>query len=224
MTMHFLASTKKNGDLSLINAAAKAEPMTPDNLPPLVLHICCAPDEAWVVHTLANSYRLHCFFSNPNIQPAQEYHKRLQEAQRVAAHYQVPFDAALYRPELWERATEQHQHTPEGGSRCAACFDIRLEETAQFCVERGYPSFTTVMSISPHKRIQMLNTAGAAAAQRHGINYLGFDFKKKNGFLQSIALSNQLGLYRQDYCGCRLSRTERDQRAAQRATQPINNL
>lgn len=197
--------------------------MTPDNLPPLVLHICCAPDEAWVVHTLAHSYRLHCFFSNPNIQPAQEYHKRLQEAQRVAVHYNVAFDAAQYRPQLWEEAVGPLHDTPEGGSRCAACFDIRLEETARFCVDQGYSDFTTVMSISPHKRIQMLNAAGGAAAQRHGLNYLPFDFKKKNGFLQSIALSNQLGLYRQDYCGCRLSLTERDQRAAQREARAIIN-
>ena len=37
--------------------------------PELVLHICCAPDEAWVIHTLRELYNLRCFFCNPNIAP-----------------------------------------------------------------------------------------------------------------------------------------------------------
>ena len=43
--------------------------------------------------------------------------------------------------------------------------------------------------------------------------YEPFNFKKNNGFLNSIKLSKELGLYRQDYCGCRLSKAERDRKA-----------
>ena len=32
--------------------------------------------------------------------------------------------------------------------------------------------------------------------------YLYADFKKKNGFKRSLELSEEYGLYRQDYCGC----------------------
>jgi predicted adenine nucleotide alpha hydrolase (AANH) superfamily ATPase len=176
--------------------------------PPLLLHICCAPDEAWVVHSLAAGYELACFFCNPNIQPREEYEKRLTEAHKTAIHFNVPFDSAPYKPEVWEEAIKNFTDTPEGGARCERCFLIRLRQTAQFCKEKGFPCFTTVMSVSPHKRIEMLNNAGKIAADEFGVEYAPFNFKKNNGFLNSIKLSKELGLYRQDYCGCRLSKEE----------------
>lgn len=179
---------------------------------PLVLHICCAPDEAWVVHTLRQQYGLHCFFCNPNISPEAEYRLRCNEAHAVAQQYRVPFHEDPYAPETWEDAVASAITTPEGGERCRHCFDLRLDRTARFCAENDFPVFTTVMSISPHKRITMLNAAGNAAAAAHGVRYAEFDFKKKDGFRNSILLSKELGLYRQDYCGCRLSREERDVR------------
>jgi predicted adenine nucleotide alpha hydrolase (AANH) superfamily ATPase len=68
------------------------------------------------------------------------------------------------------------------------------------------------MSISPHKNIDMLNKAGETAAKDFKAVYEPFNFKKNNGFQKSILLSKELGLYRQDYCGCRLSKAERDER------------
>lgn len=187
--------------------------------PQLLLHICCAPDEAWVVHTLNADYRLRCFFCNPNIQPADEYEKRLAEARRTAGHFEVPFSAADYAPAEWESAVAPYGHTPEGGERCEHCFTLRLRETARFCKQLGWPRFTTVMSVSPHKKIDMLNRVGEKTAGESGVEYVPFDFKKKNGFLGSIALSRELGIYRQDYCGCRLSRAERDERVRRKTSQ-----
>jgi epoxyqueuosine reductase len=180
--------------------------------PHLLLHICCAPDEAWVVHTLSETYDLRCFFCNPNIQPENEYEKRRAEAAKTAAHYGVPFDAEPYEPQAWEDAVRDLTDTPEGGARCEQCFLLRLRSTARFCRSIGWQRFTTVMSISPHKRIDMLNKTGTIAAEEFGLVYEPFNFKKNNGFLHSIKLSKELGLYRQDYCGCRLSKEERDAR------------
>jgi epoxyqueuosine reductase len=178
----------------------------------LVLHICCAPDEAFVVSSLSESYELRCYFCNPNIQPQEEYEKRLWEAKRVAARFQVPFDSSPYDPQSWEMAIEKIDHTPESGKRCEQCFLLRLRQTARYCESIAWPHFTTVMSISPHKNIDMLNKAGEAVAKDFKVIYEPFNFKKNNGFLKSIQLSKELGLYRQDYCGCRLSKSERDKR------------
>ena len=182
------------------------------NKPPLVLHICCAPDEAWVVNTLEKQYNLFCFFCNPNISPKNEYQIRLQEAQTVANQFNVPFFSDPYQPDSWEKAIEGFENTPEGGERCKRCFLLRLGRTAEFCKKMNLPSFTTVMSISPHKKVSMLNETGKIAASSCDVTYQCFDFKKENGFQQSIILSKKLGLYRQDYCGCRLSMAERDLR------------
>ena len=45
-------------------------------------------------------------------------------------------------------------------------------------------------------------------AEKYGIPFLPNDFKKRGGFLRSTELSKELGLYRQDYCGCVFSKPE----------------
>ena len=74
----------------------------------------------------------------------------------------------------------------------------------------GFDYFTTTLSISPLKDAQRLNQIGGTLAERFGVQYLFSDFKKKDGYRRSCALSEQYGLYRQDYCGCIFSRRERE--------------
>jgi epoxyqueuosine reductase len=180
--------------------------------PDLVLHICCAPDEAYAVSLIKEDYNLSCFFSNPNIAPAEEYALREKEAVKAAKIYDVPFAADDYHVDLWEAAIKGSENTPEGGERCRQCFLLRLRRTAAFTRRKGWPAFGTVMSVSPHKNVTLLNECGELAAREQNIHYVPFDFKKKDGFRKSVVLSNELGLYRQNYCGCRLSRDERDRR------------
>jgi len=180
--------------------------------PKLFLHICCAPDEAYAVDLIKDSYEVHCFFCNPNIFPPEEYYLRLDEAEKAASVYGVPFTCDDYLPALWSDAVRGFIDTPEGGDRCGKCFLLRLSRTAQTCAEMGWPAFGTVMSVSPHKKVSMLDEAGEAAAKAHGVSYISFNFKKQDGFRKSIELSRKLGLYRQNYCGCEPSLNERKQR------------
>ena len=50
----------------------------------------------------------------------------------------------------------------------------------------------------------LLNELGEALAAKYGVRWLPSDFKKRNGYLRSIELSRQYGIYRQEYCGCGL--------------------
>jgi hypothetical protein len=180
--------------------------------PRLLLHICCAPDEAYAVDLLKETYDLHCFFCNPNIFPFEEYELRLDEAKKAAQIYDVPFTWDEYRREEWSAAVNGLTDTPEGGDRCRECFLLRLTRTAEVCSQMGWPAFGTVMSVSPHKKILLLDDTGMRAASLHNVDYVSFDFKKRDGFKKSIELSRRLGLYRQNYCGCRLSRDETELR------------
>jgi predicted adenine nucleotide alpha hydrolase (AANH) superfamily ATPase len=173
--------------------------------PKLLLHICCAPDEAYAIDQLKDEYDLHCFFCNPNIFPNNEYDLRLDEAKKAAKIYDVPFTWDKYDYQLWQKAVNGLTNTPEGGDRCRECFLLRLTRTAKACSQMNWPSFGTVMSVSPHKKVFMLNEAGTKAAKKYGVEYMPFNFKKKDGFKKSIDLSRRLGLYRQNYCGCELS-------------------
>jgi predicted adenine nucleotide alpha hydrolase (AANH) superfamily ATPase len=178
----------------------------------LVLHICCAPDEAWGITVLKEQYDLSCFFCNPNISPVDEYNLRLEEASRVAREFDIPFDADIYDPQSWESAIEPFSATSEGGERCRACFLLRLRRTALFCTQKGITSFATVMSVSPHKNIKMLNETGNLAAKEYSLHFFETNLKKNDGFKKSTKLSESMGIYRQNYCGCRLSKREREVR------------
>ncbi len=180
----------------------------------LLLHICCAPDEAYGITVLKEQFNIVCFFSNPNISSDPEYHLRLSEAVKVANIFKIPFEIDDYDPQSWEYAISPFYNTKEGGERCRACFLLRLQRTAKFCSEKGINTFTTVMSVSPHKNIRMLNETGSIAAKAYSVNYLEVNLKKNDGFKKSVLLSESLDLYRQDYCGCRLSKAEREQRLA----------
>ena len=66
------------------------------------------------------------------------------------------------------------------------------------------------MLISPLKNAAKLNEIGAELSEIYKIPHLPNDFKKKGGFLRSIELSAEYGLYRQNYCGCVFSKNERE--------------
>ena len=81
---------------------------------------------------------------------------------------------------------------------------------AKLAKEGGYDYFTTTLSISPHKNAQWINEIGEKLADQYGVKHLPSDFKKKGGYLRSIALSEEYHLYRQNYCGCVFSKKNPD--------------
>jgi len=174
--------------------------------PKLLVHICCAPDAAYVIGLLREDYEVAGFFSNPNIQPAEEYERRLGEARKVAAILGIRLIEDVYNPRLWMGLTYKFRHEPEKGRRCDICYALRLERTARMAAGLGFDGFATIMSLSPWKKAAVLNRIGKMFGRRYGVDYLEADFKKKDGFRKSVALSKELNLYRQDYCGCLYSR------------------
>jgi len=176
--------------------------------PKLLVHVCCAPDAAYVIGLLRESYDVTGFFSNSNIQPAEEYERRLGEARKVAGILGVRLIEDVYDPSLWTRVTHKFRNELEKGRRCDVCYAFRLERTARTASGLGFDGFTTIMSLSPWKKAAALNRIGKMLGRRHGVEFLEADFKKKDGFRKSVALSKDLSLYRQDYCGCLYSRRD----------------
>ncbi len=187
--------------------------------PKLLLHACCAPCSSYVLEALSGYFELTVFYFNPNISPEEEYRKRAGELRRLTGCMDEAKDIKLivgeYSGELFEKAVKGLENEPEGGSRCEACFRLRLREAARVAAENGFEYFTTTLTISPHKNAPLLNEIGYGLAREYGVQWFPSDFKKKGGFKRSIELSEKYGLYRQDYCGCIYSKLEREkQRSA----------
>lgn len=145
------------------------------------------------------------YFYNPNIFPHREYEKRL-EAQRILCEYAgVELVVPEYNPEEFYKAAKGLENEPEKGARCDKCFELRLRKTAEFAKKTGIKEFTTSIVISPHKSFNKLTEIGQKIAGEYGLTYQPIDFKKKDGFLKTNKISRELGLYRQNYCGCEFS-------------------
>lgn len=178
--------------------------------PRLLLHSCCAPCSSAVLEQLAQVFEITVLYDNPNIAPTEEYERRAAEQARLLREMPLPREVKLeiapYDPAPFLELAKGHEDEPEGGERCRACYALRLSRAAAYAKEHGFDWFTTTLSVSPYKHADWLNEIGAALSAQVGVPYLCADFKKRDGYKRSCALSAQYGLYRQDYCGCAFSR------------------
>ena len=141
-------------------------------------------------------------FANSNIDTREEFEKRLHEAEKLAKVDGVKIAALPYDHEEWLREVAAgYENEPEKGKRCARCFRYNLAKTAEFARANGIESFTTSLTVSPHKVSAMIFAASDDPA------FLKMDFKKKEGFKLSVKRAEELGLYRQSYCGCEFSKS-----------------
>ncbi len=185
-------------------------------VPTLLLHSCCAPCSSYVLEYLSRFLSITIFYYNPNISEQIEYEKRVAEQKRLILELPVKnpisFLEGNYDPSLFDRAIAGKEHLGERSKRCYACYAFRMKETCKNAKEKGFDYFTTTLSISPYKNANWLNEIGEGLQEEYGMPYLCADFKKKNGYKRSIELSERYHLYRQDFCGCKYSRAEEEER------------
>ena len=180
--------------------------------PALLLHACCAPCSSATLERLTGHFALTILYYNPNIYPPAEYHRREAELERFvqeAGYAGIRVAELPYEPEEFYRAVQGLENEPERGARCTVCYRLRLEAAARYAAAHGFAWFTTTLTISPVKDPVRLNEIGAEMAARYGVRYLPSEFRKRDGYKRSLALSAEYGLYRQDYCGCVFSTRER---------------
>lgn len=172
----------------------------------MLLHSCCGPCSTVVIERLKENFDVTVFYYNPNIEPKEEYEKRKAEQKKVCDHFGVPFLDFDYDNDGWHKFVEGLENEKEGGARCEKCFIYRLSRTAKFAKENNFDIFASTLSVSPHKNTNIINSVGEKLSEQFNIEFLPESFKKKDGYLRSINLSKELGLYRQNYCGCLYAR------------------
>jgi len=192
----------------------------------ILLHACCAVCTAGVYDRLKDNFDVTLFCYNPNIFPKAEHDRRLTELLNFCDKLGIKILFADYswdeEHKYWLKKVKGWEKEPERGKRCEVCYKIRLEATAAVArqINNHHPNsfdcFGAELSISPHKKAEMINRIGDTVAKklssghpRAGGDLLKFysaDFKKQDGFQKASEISKKYNLYRQSYCGCEFSR------------------
>ena len=171
--------------------------------PRLLLHVCCAPCASGCLELLTKHFDVTLFYYDPNIMPREEYDLRLEQFEKLRMFdfklIEGPYDQPAYL-----EAVKGREGDREGGARCEVCFRLRLEKTAELAAG-SCDLFCTTLTVSPHKNAALINAIGAELAEKYAVKWLYSDFKKRDGYKRSIQLCRELGIYRQNYCGCRLT-------------------
>ncbi len=173
----------------------------------LLLHSCCAPCSSYCLFELSPFLKTTVFYFNPNLDTREEYERRKAEQIRFLKETALAdFLDCDYCPEEFEAVAKGFEEEREGGARCERCFSLRLSRTAKEAKARGFDFFATTLTVSPLKNVRLINSIGFSLQEEYGVCYLPSDFKKRGGYLRSVELSKEYGLYRQNYCGCRFSK------------------
>ena len=192
-----------------------------DKKPSLLLHACCAPCSSYVLEYLAKYFEITILYYNPNIYPEEEYRRRLGELEDFLPRFSPAVDAKVkivkdsYEPAEFYAAVGTDKEPelarePEKGERCRRCYQLRLRRAYDYASAHNFDYFCTTLSISPFKDAEKINEIGERLAGEGSPRWLPSDFKKKSGFLRSLQLSEEYGLYRQQYCGCVFSKENTD--------------
>jgi epoxyqueuosine reductase len=170
----------------------------------ILLHICCAPCATYPFELLLNEgHQVDGYFYNPNIHPFREYLERResvedygrQTGRRIIISPRYDFEEFFRLVAFRE------------DNRCRYCYYMRLRQTAAVARKGKYDAFTTTLLISKQQKHELARKIGADVAEETGVFFLYRDFRE--GWKEHWALTEQYGLYKQQYCGCLYSEYER---------------
>jgi len=167
----------------------------------LLLSVCCAPCATVAIERLIEDYDVTLYYWGDNLDSKEEFKKRNEEVEKLAEYFNLEVLDQAYQP-----------FTPEN---CKQCFAGRLMSAGACAIYYEFDVFATSLTTSPHKDAELINEIGEEMAEFPCrefpgiIEYLPTDFKKNSGFERSVVLSKELGLYRQNYCGCARSKREK---------------
>lgn len=182
--------------------------------PRLLLQVCCAPCSSSVLTRLREYFDIDIYYYNPNIYPASELNKRVETVKKLVCDMDLDSKVIFPKndPKDFYSYVDKRSEDHEGGESCYKCYELRLKKAALYAKENSFDYFTTTLSISPYKNSAWLNEIGKNLEDEFGVKYLYSDFKKKNGYKDSIDLSKKYNLYRQGYCGCIFSYREMEEK------------
>ena len=170
----------------------------------ILLHICCAPCAIYPLKILREGgSEVFGLFYNPNIHPYSEYKRRLDTLNEYAGD----IDLRLITSDDYPMEDFLRNVAFREQERCRYCYHSRLSYTAHVAKKGKFDAFTSTLLYSKFQDRNLIIQLGKSLAKERGIPFLDKDFS--DGWKEGIDTSKELGMYRQQYCGCIYSEKER---------------
>jgi len=170
----------------------------------ILLHICCANCAIYPIKNMREEgLEVMGFFYRHNIHPYTECLKRQQALEAYAEQiklkviYQEGYDLEGFIQNVAFRESE----------RCNYCYHDRLRSTALLARRGKFNFFSSTLLYSKQQKHELVRSMGDSIGKSVGIRFLYRDYRE--GWKEGIERSKQIGLYRQQYCGCLYSEKER---------------
>ena len=171
----------------------------------LLLHGCCAPCLTYTVKEFQKDYDVTVLWFNPNIHPFKEYEKRLKALQKYEKNTDIK---VIYKDEY--KLKEFLEGALRTEPRCKFCYNWRLSKTAEIASKKGFDAYSTTLLLSPYQDHDLIKQIGGEEGKKHDIKFIYVDLTE--GFRESHKISDEIGLYKQGYCGCIFSEKDRYQK------------
>lgn len=184
----------------------------------VLLHTCCAPCSSAIIEFLmSHEMEPVIYYCNPNIYPYEEYLIRKNECTRYARELGLEIVDADYNHQAWLETVRGLEDEPERGGRCAACFRMRLLQSARYARERGISVITTTLASSRWKSLEQIDEAGRwacsmvnAEAGDEAVRWWEKNWRKGGLQERRNQIIKEYGFYNQQWCGCEFSRRNLD--------------
>lgn len=174
----------------------------------LLIHTCCADcllntfTDLDTRKLIDSESKVTLLFYNPNIHPRAEYLERLRAVQKILPQIKEKWNANLVIPDYSpkEYIDEVVKGSTKIGDRCNICWKIRLGYSLRYAKENGYENITTTLLTSHYQQADIILEILNDFSKEYGINIVEVSevFNKKH-----------TGFYKQNYCGCCFSLTEK---------------
>ena len=169
-----------------------------------LLHICCANCAIYPINQMREEgLEVMGFFYRHNIHPYTECLRRQEALETYAEQidlkviYQEGYDLEGFIQNVAFRESE----------RCNYCYHDRLKSTALLARRGKFDYFSSTLLYSKHQQHELIRSMGESIGKSVGVPFLYHDYRE--GWKEGIECSKQMGLYRQQYCGCIYSEKER---------------
>ncbi len=127
--------------------------------------------------------------------------------QKTLQSYAEKIDLAVIYQDGYDVEGFLQQVAFRESNRCSYCYHDRLRTTALMAKHGKFDYFSTTLLYSKFQQHEKIQSIGEAVGRSLGIPFYYHDFR--TGWSEGVETSKQLGLYRQQYCGCIYSEKER---------------